>query len=393
MADSTITGLGAAATIAGSELLECVQSGANKKVSVANATALCAHLAGSETITGNKTFTGTVAAPIGGLTGVLGIAHGGSNSTTTLTGNQIIESNAGGTAYQELVKGGANTLLGMDSAGTAHIYRAPDATGNVTVTFGAGGVKFQAPAGGSGASLSSSNTFTVGPQVVVCDADAHSGVNIVIHSATQSAPAFQVLASDSTTVLGQIFIGDAGAGTKLKLLDPTGVASITITAETNDVNIDTVSSGNWYISSGGAQCLRIGGNNLGIYATDVACLSGAIFHGADNTSTPGTRDITLRGGDIGGVLPGDNVIFRGGDGGSGNQGGGTVYMRGGAKNGSGTDGNVVVLHDGTNANGKFCVGNTIGSATTAVGALSNKWPIYDQTGTLIGYVPLYATIT
>lgn len=41
---------------------------------------------------------------------------------------------------------------------------------------------------------------------------------------------------------------------------------------------------------------------------------------------------------------------------------------------------------------KICT-NTTAVATVAVGVLSNKLPVYDNTGGLIGYVPIYASIT
>lgn len=60
------------------------------------------------------------------------------------------------------------------------------------------------------------NTFTISPQTIVCDADNHAGVIVKVHSATQTADAYQLLDSGGTELFGTLFpnaVSDNGVTT------------------------------------------------------------------------------------------------------------------------------------------------------------------------------------
>lgn len=99
MADSKVSDLTSATTVAGSDILYLVQSGTSKKVTVANLlnSAANANLSGRITITGTETLdaggTVSVGVPItllegGGILSNLGIANGNNGQIKIITFNQ-----------------------------------------------------------------------------------------------------------------------------------------------------------------------------------------------------------------------------------------------------------------------------------------------------------------
>lgn len=145
------------------------------------------------------------------------------------------------------------------------------------------------------------------------------------------------------------------------------------------------------------------GPGISLVAQDVKIvpLSGstAYLEGGITSGTPQTFVVTpIKAGNYGGFdVDGSTLKLLGGDA-SNNLGapadfdGGNAYVCGGSKTENGTDGNVVLCHDGTNGKGKLCVGNGVSDATTP-GSVQKKLPIYDEDGTLLGYIALYDAIT
>jgi hypothetical protein len=218
--------------------------------------------------------------------------------------------------------------------------------------------------------LAGSNTATVSPQAVAIDDAAHVGL-IVQLAAAQAARAFQIL-------------------------DSAGGELLAFTASNNRIVFDGQSGSDSTYIGGIFGTLQFGGGSTNAQYFEAGKDQIRVNSGVIESQTDG-GPMTLRARTAGGTnADGSPLTLRGADGGSGgggNHNGGDVHLAGGALHGSGVDGNTVLLWDGAAGRGKLCVGNTIASASGPVGTVVAKLPVYDETGALVGYLPLYDAIT
>jgi hypothetical protein len=218
--------------------------------------------------------------------------------------------------------------------------------------------------------LGGSNTFTVGPQVVIIDNAAHAGL-VVMAAVSQ-------------------------AGFPLALLDSSGVAQIAAAAALDRIVFNPTATNDRSFVKGTFATVALGGG-AGFGNFLEAAVDGlSVNSGVVQSQTDGGA-LTVRCRTAGGLdLDGSALTLRGangGSGGSGNHNGGAVNVAGGALHGAGADGDVILCWDGAAGRGKLCVGNGIVSATGPVGTVVAKLAICDETGAVVGFLPLYDAIT
>lgn len=130
---------------------------------------------------------------------------------------------------------------------------------------------------GAFALLAGSNTFTVGPQVVVIDDDAHQGVRVKCHSATQSASPLVVTDSTGTSLFG---------------VDPTGTVGCAGNLNAGASIVSTF----FIIGTTGVLCdgplsVRTAGQTVGVKTGGNACIGSGTLSGG--TVTVGTSAVTV----------------------------------------------------------------------------------------------------
>lgn len=202
MAATKLSALPGVGTLTGAELIYVVQAGVSSKLDLGHAVIAGSGISQSGVTlaviagTSNQIYHGDLSWSAVVLTsqvsGVLPIANGGTNSSTALSNGRVVVS-SGDKLVEAAAPSDTLTLMGTDTTGTSVGNVKLKAGSNITITRSSDSITFAA-AGGSGGgdvSTTTSNTFTVGPQVVVPATDGQKGVVVQRHSAGQTANLFE----------------------------------------------------------------------------------------------------------------------------------------------------------------------------------------------------------